>query len=122
MRDGLGSFDFLFTPDEKGEKGTRKTQERSIRNGDKGKMARRGGNRIELGKRRAGEEHHCHFSKNTYLCLSLTFDCLKFLVSNQNLFWTEHVKGVCKREPPHLSLLLNPEYRKFVQMADCCSS
>ena len=71
MRDGLGSFDFLFTPDEKGEKGTRKTQERSIRNGDKGKMARRGGNRIEVGKRRAGEEHHCYFSKNILTHASL---------------------------------------------------
>ena len=35
------------------------------------KMARRGGNRIEVGKRRAGEEHHCYFSKNILTHASL---------------------------------------------------
>ena len=87
-------------------------------------MARRRGEGIEVGKRRAGEEHHCYFSKNKLTHLSLfesDFLCLKLLVYNQNLFWTEHVKGVCKREPPHLSLLLDPEYRMLVQLAGCSS-
>lgn len=34
-------------------------------------MARRSGKRIEVGKRRAEEEHHCYFSKKKLTHLSL---------------------------------------------------
>ena len=54
-----------------GRRVRRRLRKEAGNTGKREMMARRRGEGIEVGKRRAGEEHHCYFSKNKLTHLSL---------------------------------------------------